>query len=54
MKEFRDAWVKSGEGDILPASGEHADLVGVLSDVDVFDPVIELLEQRLEDAKADA
>jgi hypothetical protein len=51
MQEFRDAWIKTGDGDVLPASGDVADIPGTLSDVDVFDPIIELLEQKIDEAK---
>lgn len=51
MRAFRDAWVKTGEGDVLPASGENADLESTLCDVDVFEAVIDLVEQKLKDAK---
>lgn len=48
---FRKSWIETGEGDILPASGEDADLDGTLCDVDTFDPIIELLDQKIADAE---
>lgn len=46
--EFKDAWLKSGEGDVLPCSGENADVDGTLCDLDVIQFVINALEMKIE------
>lgn len=51
LQEFNDAWLKSGEGSLLPCSGKTADQDGTLCDVDIFEPLLDVLNTRIDDAR---
>ncbi len=51
LKRFMEAFLKSGEGDVLPCSGKDADEDGALCDVDVTDAVNEIVYRRLCDLR---
>lgn len=48
LVEFQDAWVKSGEGDVLPTSGKNSDELGLLCDVDIIQFVVDMIDMRLD------
>jgi hypothetical protein len=54
MIAFREAFIKTGEGDVLPCSGENADIDGALCDVDTFNVVIDLLSDKIRDLECEA
>lgn len=48
IQEFNDSWLKTGEGSLLPCSGELADRESCLNDVDVMQCVLNAIDMRLE------